>query len=55
MKIRIVKLLLSALLLVAGTGIAEAGMNQIREVEDAIAIIQGIFKNSRKSRFRHPF
>ena len=44
MKIRIMDLLLVALLLVAGAGVAEAGMNQIREVEDAIAVIQEFTK-----------
>jgi lipid-binding SYLF domain-containing protein len=44
MKNRIVKLLMPVLLLVAGTGIAEAGMNEIREVEDAIAIIREFSK-----------
>jgi len=43
MKIRIMGLLL-ALLLVAETGVAEAGMNQIIEVEEAIAIIQEFSK-----------
>ena len=36
--------LFSALLLVAETGVAEAGMNQIIEVEEAIAIIQEFSK-----------
>ncbi len=40
MKILTTGLLLTALLLTVGTGIAEAGMKQIREVEDAIVIIQ---------------
>jgi lipid-binding SYLF domain-containing protein len=40
MKIRTMVLLLAALLLAAGSGLVEAGMNQIQEVEDAIAIIQ---------------
>jgi len=37
-------LLLLALLLAAGAGVAEAGTDQIREVEDAIAIIQEFSK-----------
>ena len=44
MKIRIMGLLLMALLLAAGVGVAEAGMDQIREVEDAIAIIKEFSK-----------
>jgi lipid-binding SYLF domain-containing protein len=44
MKIRTIILLLPALLLAAGSGLAEAGMNQIREVEDAIAIIHEFSK-----------
>lgn len=40
MKICRIGLLLSALLLAAGTGVSEAATAQIREVEDAIAIIQ---------------
>jgi lipid-binding SYLF domain-containing protein len=37
-------LLLMALLLAAGVGVAEAGMDQIRELEDAIAIIKEFSK-----------
>ena len=44
MKIRTMGLLLLALLLAAGAGVAEAGTDQIREVEDAIAIIQEFSK-----------
>jgi lipid-binding SYLF domain-containing protein len=44
MKIRIMGLLLLALLLAAGVGAAETGMAQIRELEDAIAIIKEFSK-----------
>jgi lipid-binding SYLF domain-containing protein len=44
MKNRITWLLLPILLLAAGTGVAEAGMNEVREVEDAIAIIKEFTK-----------
>jgi lipid-binding SYLF domain-containing protein len=44
MKIRIMGLLLLTLLRFTGGGVAEAGMHQIREVEDAIAIIQEFTK-----------
>jgi lipid-binding SYLF domain-containing protein len=44
MKIQKMGLLLMALLLAAGVVVAEAGMDQIREVEDAIAIIKEFSK-----------
>jgi len=44
MKHRIVSLLLMVLLLVAGYGVAEAGMNEVHEVEEAIAIIKDFSK-----------
>jgi lipid-binding SYLF domain-containing protein len=44
MKIRIASLLLPVLLLSAGIGFSEAGMNEVRQVEDAIAIIREFTK-----------
>jgi lipid-binding SYLF domain-containing protein len=44
MKNRIASLLLLVLLLSVGRGVAEAGMNEVREVEDAIAIIKEFTK-----------